>query len=265
MTRCRTLLAALLLFPLAGAAQESVTAPFITTPDEVVQRMLEFAGTRPGDVVADLGSGDGRIVIAAARKFGARGLGIELDGTLVAKSRENAARAGVADRVTFVQGDVLAADISSASVVTVYLLPDLINRLQPRFLERLQPGTRIVSHAFGMTGWAPDRSETMRIAGPHPGQGDESRLFLWIVPAEVRGVWQAADTRVRIHQNFQQVELEGRLLGRPIASSRARLQGREIAWDADGLRFEGRLQGREIAGELSGPDGRRPLVLTRAR
>jgi precorrin-6B methylase 2 len=263
--RRRTLLAALLLSPLAGAAQESVTAPFITTPDEVVQRMLEFAGTHPGDVVADLGSGDGRIVIAAARKFGARGLGIELDGTLVAKSRENAARAGVADQVTYVQGDVLAADISSASVVTVYLLPDLINRLQPRFLERLQPGTRIVSHAFGMTGWAPDRSETMRISGSHPGQGDESRLFLCIVPAEVRGVWQAGDTRVRIHQNFQQVELEGRLLGRPIVSSRARLRGREIAWEADGVRFEGRLQGREIAGELSGPDGRRPLVLTRAR
>src|ERR1051325_7036291 len=124
-------------------------APFICTPDEVVPRMLELAGTRADDLVVDLGSGDGRIVIAAAKKFGARGLGIELDSALVEKSRENARRANVAERVSFVQGDVLATDISKATVVTVYLLPGLINRLQPRF-EQLPPGTRIVSHAFTM-------------------------------------------------------------------------------------------------------------------
>jgi precorrin-6B methylase 2 len=253
------------LFATAGTAQESLTVPFITTPDEVVERMLQLAETRAGDLVADLGSGDGRIVIAAAQKFGARGLGIEIDAGLVAKSRENAARAGVADRVSFVHGDVLAADISAASVVTVYLLPGLINRLQPRFLERLQPGTRIVSHAFTMTGWKPDRRETMRIARPHPGQGDESSLYLWIVPAEVRGVWQAAGTQIRIHQNFQEIELEGRLLGREITSSRASLRGREILWEANGLRFQGRLQGELIAGELAGPERRQPMLLTRAR
>jgi len=202
------------------AAEESLTVPFITTPDEVVHRMLALAQTRPSDLVADLGSGDGRIVIAAAQKFGARGLGIELDPGLVQRSRENAARAGVTDRVSFVQGDVLAADISAASVVTVYLLPDLMNRLQPRFLQRLQPGTRIVSHSFTMTGWRPDGRETMHVAGPHPGQGDESSLYLWIVPAEVRGVWQADASRIRIHQNFQDIELEGRLNGREITASR---------------------------------------------
>jgi precorrin-6B methylase 2 len=247
------------------ATEESLTVPFITTPEEVVHRMLQLAETRAGELVVDLGSGDGRIVIAAAQKFGARGLGIELDAALVAKSRDNAVRAGVAERVSFVQGDVLAADISAANVVTVYLLPDLINRLQPRFLERLEPGTRIVSHAFGMTGWKPDRSETMRIAKPHPGQGDESTLYLWIVPAEVRGVWQASGTRIRIHQNFQEIELEGRLLGREITSSRASLRGREILWEANGLRFQGRLQGALIAGELVGPERRQPLVLTRSR
>ena len=246
------------------AAEESLTVPFITTPDEVVYRMLAFAQTRPGDLVADLGSGDGRIVIAAAQKFGARGLGIELDPSLVQRSRENAARAGVADRVSFVQGDVLAADISAASVVTVYLLPDLMNRLQPRLLQRLQPGTRIVSHSFTMTGWRPDGRESMRVAGPHPGQGDESSLYLWIVPADVRGVWQADTTRIRIHQNFQDIELEGRLLGRELASSRATLRGREIAWEANGARFEGRLEGGLIAGELIGAQSRQPLVLKRA-
>jgi precorrin-6B methylase 2 len=253
------------LFSTQGIGEESFSVPFITTPDEVVRRMLELAETRPGDLVADLGSGDGRIVIAAAQKFGARGLGIEIDAGLVAKSRENAVRAGVADRVAFVQGDVLAADFSAASVVTVYLLPGLINRLQPKFLERLQPGTRIVSHAFAMTGWRPDRRETMRIAKPHPGQGDESILYLWVVPAEVRGVWQATGTQIRIHQNFQEIELEGRLLGREITSSRASLRGHEILWEANGLRFQGRLQGSLIAGELVGPDRRQPLALTRAR
>jgi precorrin-6B methylase 2 len=250
----------------AFAAEESQSpVPFITTPEEVVQRMLQLAETRADELVVDLGSGDGRIVIAAAQNFGARGLGIELDGALVEKSRENARRAGVADRVSFIQGDVLAADISKASVVTVYLLPGLINRLQPRFLERLEPGTRIVSHAFAMTGWKPDRRETVRIARAHPGQGDESTLFLWIVPAEVRGLWQATGTQLRIHQNFQEIELEGRLLGRDVTTSRASLRGREIAWEANGLRFHGRLQGNLIAGEVVGPDRRQPLLLTRAR
>ena len=247
------------------AADESVSVPFITTPDEVVHRMLQLAQTGPDDVVVDLGSGDGRIVIAAAQKFGARGLGIEIDASLVEKSREHARNAGVADRVSFVQADVLTADISSASVVTVYLLPGLINRLPPIFLRRLGPGTRIVSHAFAMAGWRPDASETMRISKPHPGQGVESTLYLWIVPAQVRGVWEASGTRIRIHQNFQEVELEGRLLGRDIASSRASLRGREILWEANGLRFQGRLQGELIAGELAGADRRQPLVLTRVR
>jgi precorrin-6B methylase 2 len=261
--RCLAVLTAFFLLTSAAGSEESLTAPFITTPDEVVRRMLELAQTRPDDMVVDLGSGDGRIVIAAARQFGARGLGIELDGGLVEKSRANAARAGVAGRVSFVQGDVLAADISAATVVTIYLLPDLMNRLQPRLLSRLQPGTRIVSHAFTMTGWRPDGRETMRIAKPHPGQGDESSLYLWIVPAEIRGVWQGEGTRIRIHQNFQDIELEGKLLGSDITSSRASLRGREVAWEANGQRFEGRLEDGELAGELKGPQGVQRLVLKR--
>ena len=253
------------LFCSAAFAQEALTpAPFITTPDEVVQRMLELAGTRPADLVVDLGSGDGRIVIAAAKQFGARGLGIELDGGLVQKSRDNARQAGVAERVSFVQGDVLAADLSPATVVTVYLLPGLINRLQPRFLE-LRPGTRIVSHAFRMTGWAPDRAETLRISKPHPGQGDQSALYLWIVPAEARGLWRGTGSEVRIHQNFQQVEIEGRLGGRVLQAPRAALQGRQIAVEDSAARFRGRIQGDQIAGELVLADRRLPVVLTRVR
>jgi hypothetical protein len=150
-------------------------------------------------------------------------------------------------------------------VVTVYLLPGLINQLQPRFLEQLRPGARIVSHSFRMTGWAPDRAETVRISRPHPGQGDESSLYLWIVPAEARGVWQAAGSEVRIHQNFQRIEIEGRLGGRALRAPRAALQGREISLEDGATRFRGRVQGDQIAGELVVADRRMPIVLTRLR
>jgi protein-L-isoaspartate O-methyltransferase len=214
--------------------------PFITTPPEVVERMLELAGTRAGDFVVDLGSGDGRIVIAAARKFGASGLGIELDAELVKQSRDNAARAGVADKARFVQGDALAADFSRATVLTVYLLPALMAKLQSRFVDELAPGTRIVSHSFTMAGWAPDRTETVRLKSRHPGQGDESRLHLWIVPADVRGVWRAGELQVRIEQNYQQIDVEGAGAGK--------VSGREVAWPG----FKGRLEGVRLVGELRG-------------
>ena len=221
--------------------------PFITTPPEVVERMLALAGTRPDDLVFDLGSGVGRIVIAAAQKFGARGIGIELDGALVRTSRENADRANVSARASFVEGDVLVADISRATVVTVYLLPALMAKLQSRFIDELAPGTRIVSHAFGMAGWAPDRSETVRISQRHRGQGDESRLHLWVVPADVRGIWRAPGVQVRIEQSYQKIEVEG--------ASGARISGRDIAWDG----FKGRVNGNRMVGELAG----RPVELIR--
>jgi protein-L-isoaspartate O-methyltransferase len=223
--------------------------PFITTPPEVVERMLELAGTRPGDLVIDLGSGDGRIVIAAALKFGARGHGIELDGALVEKSKDAARRANVSHLVNFVQGDVLVADISRASVVTVYLLPALMAQLQSRFIAELAPGTRIVSHAFGMAGWAPDASETVRLKQRHRGQGDESTLHLWIVPANVRGVWRGPGVELRIEQNYQRIEVEG--------AKQATLSGRDIAWDG----FNGRVDGDRIVGELAG----RAIELRRSR
>jgi protein-L-isoaspartate O-methyltransferase len=233
-----------------GAA-EVECAPFITTPSDVVQRMLRFAATGPEDLVADLGSGDGRIVIAAAREFGARGLGIELDRALVEKSRDDARAAGVAERVAFVHGNVLFADISQASVVTVYLLPGLINQLQPRFIDELRPGTRIVSHAFTMAGWKADRTETVRLADGPSGQGGTSTIFLWIVPAKARGVWRGGDLRLKISQNFQEIEVEGMAAGKPLPDVRARLSGNDIAWEAGGVRFRGRVEGDRIVGELS--------------
>ena len=228
----------------AFADENDWRVPFITTPGDVVERMLELAGTKSDDLVADLGSGDGRIVIAAARKYGARGLGIELDAKLVNASRDNARQAGVADRVTFVQGDVLEADFSKASVVTVYLLPNLISQLEPRFLA-LKPGTRIVSHSFHMPSWRPDRTVTLQVTQPHPGQGDVSTLFLWIVPADVRGIWKRGSERVRIEQDYQEIDVDG---------TRGTLAGNAIAWG----KFRGRVEGNRIVAD----DG---SVLTRER
>jgi SAM-dependent methyltransferase len=247
----RVFLTLLLCAAALAARADELRVPFIRTPQEVVERMLALAGTGARDTVVDLGSGDGRIVIAAARRFGARGLGIELDGELVALARENARRAGVGDRVSFVQGDVLRADFSQASVITAYLLPGFMDRLQARFLSELKPGTRIVSHAFGMPGWRPDRSETLRVAGPHPGQGDESTLYLWIVPADARGTWTAGGRRVRIEQNYQDIDVEG--------ASAATLRGADIAWQWPEGRFSGRVEGARILGVL----GSTPLTLVR--
>lgn len=256
MKRLRWLLA---LAAGIAAAQEAERPPFITTPDDVVAEMLRFAGTGPQDLVADLGSGDGRIPITAAAQFGARGLGIELDPALVALSRRNAESAKVADRVRFVEGDVLRVDFAQASVVTVYLLPSLINRLQPRLLDELRPGTRVVSHAFVMTGWPPDRSFTMRVARRDASHSDHSTVHLWIVPAKARGRWRGGGWEVAIEQNFQQLDIEARKDGRPVAVTGAVLAGEDVRWNAGGERFEGRIGKDAIAGRLAGV----PLELRR--
>ena len=259
------LAAALTTFALAGAARaqegDSRAPPFITTPDDVVERMLALAGTAAGDFVIDLGSGDGRIVIAAARNFGARGLGVEIDARLVAQSRENARRAGVALRATFEEGNVLTADLGRATVVTLYLLPSLMDKLESRLLQELRPGARIVSHAFPMTGWKPDRTATMRVARRHQGQGDESRIFLWVVPAQVRGIWQARGWRLRIAQNYQEIEVEAEADGRPLVVTQAKIEGTALSFSGEGFAFRGRAGTGRIVGELQRGGTASPLVL----
>lgn len=149
---------------------------FVATPEQVGIEMLKLAGVTREDVVYDLGSGDGRLVIAAARDFGARGVGVEIDGKLVQDSRESALRAGVADRARFLWQDIFQADIRTATVVALYLSPDLNLELRPKLLRELRPGTRIVSHDFDMADWRPDR--TLRVKGPTR----EHLIHLWTVP-----------------------------------------------------------------------------------
>jgi hypothetical protein len=150
-------------------------------------------------------------------------------------------------------------------VVTVYLLPFLIDKLQSRFQQELKPGTRVVSHAFGMVGWKPDRAETIRLSKPHPGQGDESTLYLWVVPAEVRGTWQSSDLKLRIYQNYQELEVEGALGRRTLAGAQGAVSGYDVSWEAKGVRFRGRLEGARLVGDLL-IDGRtESVVLSRSR
>jgi len=249
----------------ARAENAEPPPPFITTPTDVVEHMLRLAGTTERDTVMDLGSGDGRIVIAAARRFGARGVGIEIDGRLVRQSRENAEKANVAGRVSFIEGDVLTTDISKASVVTVYLLPSLLGRLQQRFIYELQPGTRVVSHAFSMAGWKPDRMEHMQVSEPHPKQGDDSMLYLWVIPAEARGTWRGGGWRLAIDQSYQEITIDGVRDGNPVNFADARMNGREIAWRSGDAVFQGRVDGARITGQLTEAGAARTLELQRSR
>ncbi len=173
---------------------------WLPTPEAMVTRMLEAARTTGADTVYDLGAGEGRIPIAAARRFGAKAVGIEFDGALAALARRNAERAGVADRVTIVEGDIFKTDFTGASVVTLYLLPELNFQLRPQLLA-LKPGTRVVSHQWDMAEWEPD--EAFRVA--------DSDGFLWIVPADVAGRWTLAGRdgrwqgRLDLVQRFQRI------------------------------------------------------------
>jgi tRNA G37 N-methylase Trm5 len=156
-------------------ARPKLDVPYVPTPDNVVAKMLELAKVNRNDVVYDLGSGDGRIVITAARKYGSRGVGYDIDPQRITEADENARAAGVTDRVRFVQGDLFQADLSEATVVTLYLLPDINLKLRPKLLKELKPGTRIVSHNYGLGDWDPIRTETVDSA-----TGDHL-VFYWVV------------------------------------------------------------------------------------
>src|SRR5438445_7643823 len=189
----RSLLLALLIAPAQAQPQawawDDGTVPYVQTPAEIVERMMRMAEVRAGDFVIDLGSGDGRIVIEAAKR-GARGLGVDLDPSLVKLATQNAQQAGVGERARFEVRDIFETDLSRASVVTMYLLPDFNKKLLPRLLA-LRPGTRIVSHDGGIGDWPADETLEMRTPEKPVGVGGNSKIELWIVPADVHGDWSA--------------------------------------------------------------------------
>jgi SAM-dependent methyltransferase len=167
----------LLSVPCAVAQEPNLDVPFVPTPPEVVTEMLKLANVHKGDLLYDLGCGDGRIVIAAAEKFGARGVGIDIDPERIKEAQENAQKAGVADRVKFVQQNLFEADVSKATVVTLYLLSEVNLKLRPKLLKELRPGTRIVSHSFDMGDWKPDKQVEI----------GWRKLYFWVVPPRAEG------------------------------------------------------------------------------
>lgn len=265
--------------PAKPAEGGEIVVPYEPTPEIVVQTMLRIADVGPADSVIDLGSGDGRIVIAAAKAFGARGLGIELDADLVQLSRANALAAGVADRATFREEDIFKTDLSAATVVTMFLYRRINLQLRPSLLD-LKPGTRIVSHFHDMGEWRPDKAELVK----SPTHYGESWVRMWLVPAKVEGAWQWREMRAGamqrhrlvLRQTFQEVEgaLETESL-RPIEIRDAKLSGANLVfwapiregsltqrWD-----YRGRVDGDRIAGQATSGDatGKRVVEWSAAR
>jgi hypothetical protein len=219
--------AAVLATP-AAAADE---VPFVVSPDSVTLAMLQAARVTGEDYVIDLGSGDGRIVILAAKRFGARGLGIEINPELVVKSRENARNAGVGERVAFREQDLFKTDLSPASVVTLYLLPEVNMQLRPKLLQ-LRPGTRVVSHDFDMEDWEPDQSRTVDAPDKPIGLGKTSKVYMWVVPARVEGAWcgvgKAKGKNISIAQKYQKARIEVPAEGGTVKAVEARVNGNAI-------------------------------------
>src|SRR3954468_18071249 len=248
------------------------TVPYVQTPMEIVERMLRMAEIRPGDTVIDLGSGDGRIVIEAAKR-GARGFGVDLDPNLVKLATQNASAAGVADRARFEARDLFETDLSPASVITMYLLPDFNAKLLPRFLA-LKPGTRIVSHDGGIGDWPADETLVMRTPEKPVGIGGNSKVELWIVPADIRGAWTSQIPqhgglwRFQIGQRYQMLELDVRAEGRDLLVRNTRLRGEEVKLVITGIvrnrawhhYFVGRATGDAIEGEVTVSDGNNKVV-----
>jgi hypothetical protein len=221
--------------------QEGRDVVWVPTSPELVKKMLDMANVTPQDFVIDLGSGDGRIIIDAARR-GARALGVEYNPDMVELSRRNAAEAGVADRATFVQGDMFEADISKASVMALFLTTSNMTRLRPKFLD-LAPGTRIVSNTFGIPEWTPDKTEAI------PGLNCNETfctVHLWIVPAKVEGTWQLPQGVLTLKQEYQMIS--GTLGSAPI--SEGRILGAEITFKVGAALYTGRVSGNRMEGTV---------------
>jgi SAM-dependent methyltransferase len=262
-------------------AWDDGTVPYVNTPLEVVERMLRMAEVHSGDYVIDLGSGDGRIVIEAAKR-GARGLGVDLDPALVKLATRNAQQAGVADRARFEVKDIFDTDLSRASVVTMYLLPDFNVKLKDRLLA-LRPGTRIVSHDGGIGDWRADETHELRTPEKPVGLGGLSKIELWIVPADVHGAWTSelprhgGTWRFQISQHYQMLEVKAAAEGRDLLVRNTRLRGEEVKLIVTGLvgsrpwhhAFVGMAHGDAIDGTLTVSDGSAQTVYpwhaTRAR
>ncbi len=261
------LLAALPAFLAPPVLAQELDVPYYTTEPEVVDGMMDMAGVGPGDYLIDLGSGDGRIVIAAALR-GAVGHGVDLDPARIAESDVNAGQAGVADRVMFLEEDLFDTDFSQATVVTMFLLSAVNLRLRPFLLDRLQPGTRVISHTFDMDDWKPDKRQTI---GRRP-------VYLWVIPADATGEWvwkrkDSARITMSVNRKFQMIDVTVTSGGRTLTTDEATLRGDRITLiiqdEQNGTRYvcNGTIDGDSITGTLHihSDDGRHMEIWTAVR
>ena len=269
-------------FAQAKAAPRTPDVIYVPTPPEVVEEMLKLADVKKGDVLYDLGSGDGRIAVAAAKKYGIRAVGIDIDPQRIREANENAKKAGVEDLVKFRNEDLFKADFREATVVTLYLLPDLNVKLRPRLWNELKPGTRIVSHDGGIADWPADETLEMRTPEKPVGVGGRSKVELWIVPANAAGAWSSelpshgGAWRFRIDQHYQVLEAKVSTEGRDLLVRNSRLRGEEIKLIVTGVvgprpwhhYFVGTVRGDRIDGQLTVSNGTNvrtlPWVATRS-
>jgi hypothetical protein len=239
--------------------------PYVPSPQSVVSDMLRYADVGANDFLIDLGSGDGRIVLTAAKVFGARGFGVEIKDELVRLSNDAAQKEGLAERVKFMKQDLFKTDLSQASVITMYLLPDTVNLLKDKFLAELKPGTRIVSHDYPLTGWIPEKYVQMDLEDKVQISGVTTTLiYLYVVPAKVAGKWSAQmppavsrqPATLSLRQQLTRVSGTARLDGKEIPLEEVKLRGDRLSFKLSGRRgeFSGQVKGTQIEGimETSG-------------
>jgi hypothetical protein len=225
--------------------QEGKDVVWVPTPETLVEKMLDMAKVTAKDYLIDLGSGDGRTVIAAAKR-GARAHGIEYNSDMVNLAKRNAAQEGISHRATFAKADLFESDFSKATVLTLFLLPEINLKLRPKILN-LRPGTRVVSNSFDMDDWKPDQTVT---ASENCTSWCEA--YLWIVPAKVQGTWKLADGELTVQQSFQTVHGTLQTAAGITQISNGKLNGEQITFNAGRTRYTGRVSGDEMQGKLAG-------------
>ncbi len=265
------LAAALLLFAPAATAQDGRgDVVYVPTPQVVVDEMLRMAKVSAADFIIDLGSGDGRIIITAAKQYGARGFGVDLDTYLLKIANANAKKEGVSDRASFVEQNLFETDLSRATVITSYLLPEMNQKLRPKLLA-LKPGTRVVAHDYAMGDWEADEQKTLLVPEKVVGDPGKSYVYSWIIPALAAGRWESqiavsakpVSYQFNLEQNFQVVHGTVRVGDRDIKLPQARLAGEQIAFKVDvpvggkpvTHQFRGRISGGAIDGNVTVNDG----------
>jgi hypothetical protein len=247
---------------LAADLQPSKDAgPYVPSPESVVSDMLRYAEVGPNDFLIDLGSGDGRIVLTAAKLFGARGFGVEIKEDLVKQANEAAHKEGLADRVKFIKQDLFKTDISKATVITMYLLPDTVNLLKDKFLTELRPGTRIVSHDYPLIGWIPEKYVQMDLEDKIQISGVTTTLiYLYVVPAKVAGRWNVQmppavskqPATLQLRQQLTRVSGSAVLNGKEVPLEDVKLRGDRLSFKLAGRKgeFTGQVKGSSIEGTL---------------